>query len=103
VARRRTASGGSLLTLTSRVVPAEAATSIELTRYDSKRQRWRRVLTRSTSTGNVTFRWRVEYGRSALRAALVKTGLASGFAQTSSRSVLVTGTGTPPRKHRGRH
>jgi hypothetical protein len=98
-AKRRKAPAGSLLTLSSRVVPAEAATSIELTRYDRKRQRWRRVLARSTSTGTVTFRWRVEYGRSMLRATVVKRGLASGFAGTSSRSVLVIGTGTPPSKH----
>jgi hypothetical protein len=101
VARRRTASGGSLLTLTSRVVPAEAATSIQLTRYDSKRQRWRQVLMRSSnSTGIVTFRWRVEYGRSTLRAAVAKHGLARGFAGTHSRSVVVVGTGTPPSKHK---
>jgi hypothetical protein len=102
VAKRRRAPGGSLLTLTSRMVPAEAATSIDLTRYDSKRQRWRRLLTRSTSTGNVIFRWRVEYGRSMLRASIAKRGIASGFAETSSRSVLVVGTGTPPTKHRRR-
>jgi hypothetical protein len=84
------------------MVPAEAATSIELTRYDSKRQRRRRVLARSTSTGNVIFRWRVEFGRSMLRASLAKRGLASGFAETSSRSLLVVGTGTPPTKHKRR-
>jgi plastocyanin len=102
-AGRRTAPAGSLLTLTTRMVPAEAANSIDLTVFDSKRQRWRRVLTRNTSTGKVIFRWRVEFGRSVLRASLSKRGLARGvFAQASSRSVVVTGTGTPPRKHRRR-
>jgi len=103
-ARRRTVPGGSLLTLTSRTVPADAATSIDLVRYDAKRQTWRRVLTRRSASGTVVFRWRVEYGRSVLRARVAKKGLATGYAETLSRSVVVTGTGTPPRSgKRGKH
>jgi plastocyanin len=99
-ARRRSAPGGSLLTFTARAVPAEAANSIELARFDSQRQTWRRVLTRGTGTGSVVFRWRVEYGRSLLRAQVTKHGLVIGYAEASSRSVLVTGTGTAPSKNR---
>lgn len=101
-ARPRTARAGSLVTLTARIVPADAARSMELMRFDSRRQSWKRVLTRGVSaSGRVTFRWRVEYGRSLLRASVVNRALARGFAEASSRSVLVKGTGTPPRK-RGR-
>jgi hypothetical protein len=99
-ARRRTARAGSLLTLTARILPSDAANSVELMRFDSQRQSWRRVLTRGASSGKAAFRWRVEFGRSLLRATLVNRALAPGFAEASSRSVLVKGTGTPPSKRR---
>jgi plastocyanin len=102
-ARARTAAAGSLLTLTVRILPADAATSVNLTRFDSQRQRWRSVVTQGVSKGKATFRWRVEFGRSLLRAAVVKHGLVPGFAEGSSRAVVVNGTGTPPVKHRRRH
>jgi plastocyanin len=102
-AKRRSARGGSLLTLTARIVPADAANSMDLMRFDSQRQNWKRVLTRAVpSSGRVTFRWRLEYGRSLLRTAVVKRALARGFAEASSRPVLVRGTGTPPPRKRGR-
>jgi hypothetical protein len=100
-AKRRTSPGGSLLTLTGRIVPEDAAKSMDLMRFDSRRQDWKRVLTRGiSSNGRVTFRWRVEYGRTYLRVSVVKRGLARGYAEASSRSVLVKGTGTPPPKRR---
>jgi plastocyanin len=101
-ARRRTVAGGSLVTLTARVVPAEAATRLDLARFDAKRQDWKRVLSRTLSdNGRVVFRWRVDYGASLLRAMVASHGVARGFAGAASRAVRVTGTGTPPvrRKH----
>jgi hypothetical protein len=102
-ARRRSVPGGSLVTLTARIVPADAANSVELMRFDTARQDWRRVTSRDVSGGIVTFQWRVDFGPTLLRVSVVKHGLVRGFAETSSRSVVVTGTGTPPptqRKHR---
>jgi plastocyanin len=102
-ATRRTAAGGSLLTLTSRVVPPEAVNRLDLARFDTKRQVWKRVLSRTVpDSGRVVFRWRVDYGSSLLRAMVVSHGVARGFAEASSRSVRVIGTGTAPtrRKHR---
>jgi hypothetical protein len=100
-AKRRTGPGGSLLTLTARIAPEDAARSMELMRFDSQRQDWKRVQTRGVSSvGRVTFRWRIEYGRSLLRASVVKKGLARGYSEASSRPVLVKGTGTPPPKRR---
>jgi plastocyanin len=101
-ARRRTAPGGSLLTLTARVVPGEAATRLDLARFDTKRQDWKRVLSRSVpDSGRVAFRWRVEYGSSLLRAMVVSHGAARGFAEASSRGVRVIGTGKAPAGARG--
>jgi plastocyanin len=100
-ARRQRVPGGSFLLLRSRVVPADAATSIELIRYDSRRQEWHRVTTRGTKTGSVVFRWQVEFGRSALRAVVSKRALAKGYAAATTKTVVVIGTGKPPtRKHR---
>lgn len=103
-AKRHTAAGGSLLTLTARIVPSDAAASVQLMRFDTRRQDWRRVLTRGvSSSGRATFTWRVEFGRSLLRAIVVKHALARGYAEASSRAVLVKGTGTPTQKRRGGH
>jgi hypothetical protein len=70
-------------------------------RFDSRRQDWKRVSTGRVSGGKVSFRWHVDYGRSVLRVFVTKRGLAKGFAEGSSSSALVVGTGTAPR--RGRH
>jgi len=102
-ATRHRVRGGTFMTLRSRVVPGESATAITLTRYDSQRQEWKRVQTRATKTGIVSFRWQVDFGRSSLRASVSKRGLSKGFAEASSRTFLVIGTGKPPTRKRGRH
>jgi plastocyanin len=99
--RKRTARGGSLLAFRAHVVPANAAGSAELMRFDSRRRAWKRVGVAPVSGGKVAFRWRVEYGRSVVRVSVTKRGLARGFSASSSPSVVVVGTGVPPR--RGRH
>jgi plastocyanin len=93
--------GGRPVNLTVRVVPAAAARSVDIMRYDRTRRQWRRVTTRQVSvTGTATYRWPVAYGRTLLRGWLKRRNLEAGYAESYSAQILVQGTGEPPEKKR---
>jgi hypothetical protein len=92
---------GAMLTVSGRLVPAAAAESAYLERYETRRRSWRTIDSRPvTRSGGVVFRWEVEQGRSRLRIAVRRGGLAPGFEPNLSSSVVVTGIGSPPSDRR---
>lgn len=89
-ASSRSTATGAVVIFTARLRPAEAARQAVLEAYDARRKRWLTVATgRISSTGTVRFRWRAAAGRTMLRAAVERRGLATGFTSVASRPVTV--------------
>lgn len=101
-ASESSARAGTSVLLTARVVPATAARSVALMRYNSRRARWQKVMVRPVSAGKATFRWPVEQGSSRLRAGLGKQDVRLGFALSFSRQIVVTGIAQPTAKKQKR-
>ena len=96
-ASKSSAQVGKPIVLAVRAVPPTAMTSVALQRYSPRRARWQKLTARPTSNGRATFVWRVEPGRSRLRASLDRRDLQTGFAPSISRQVLVTGSNVETR------
>lgn len=96
-ASRSSAQVGKPIVLAVRAVPPTAMTSVAVQRYNPRRARWQKLMARPTTDGRATFVWRVEQGRSRLRASLDKRDLQPGFAPSISRQVLVTGSNVETR------
>ena len=96
-ASKSSAQVGKPIVLAVRAVPAAAVRTVTLTRYNPRRSRWQKLMARPTSDGRATFVWRVEEGRSRLRASLDNRDLQPGFAVSISRQVLVTGSNVETR------
>jgi plastocyanin len=93
--------GGRTVKVTVRVVPAAAAGSVQIMRYDRSQKRWRDVTTsRLAANGVATYRWTVPYGRTLLRGWLKRKNLEAGYAESYSAQILVQGTGKPPAEKR---
>lgn len=89
-ASTRTTSTGATVTFTARVRPASASRRAVLEAFDAERKRWITVATgRVSSAGTATFRWRAAAGRTMLRAAVDRRGLATGYTTAASRPVTV--------------
>ena len=97
-ASKSSAPTGASIVLTARIGPATAAKSVTLLRYNRDRGRWQKVATRAVSRGKAKFLWRVEEGKSLLRASLDKRDLNPGFAPSFSRQIVVTGISQPRTK-----
>lgn len=83
---------GTRVSVRSRILPAGAATSADLERYDPERKSWQRESTRSVSrSGLVTFRFKAEKGRTQLRISLRRSALEPGFTATVGRTMVVVG------------
>lgn len=87
----RGARAGKLVTVPARVLPAGAATSADLERYDPDRRRWvRQDRRRVSGSGAVSFRWKAVKGRSQLRVQVQRYALRAGFEPVASKPVAVT-------------
>jgi hypothetical protein len=92
-----TVHAGTPITVQAHMVPADAAAAITLLVYDTARKKWRSVARKQPTIGGIArFRWAPTYGRNLLRVSVAKRDPYRGFADTTSRIVTVTGTGTPP-------
>lgn len=98
---RRSGRTGSFGTVTARIVPADAATALELLAFDARRGRWHAVQTRPVAKGSATFRWRLAQGKTMLRVATVHGHVRAGLTAGAGRSFAVTGLGAAaaPKKH----
>jgi hypothetical protein len=84
---------GSRVLISGRVVPAGAATNIDLEEFDPERKSWSRSSSRRVArTGAFGFSFRATKGPTRLRIALKSSGLEPGFVPTVSRSLRVIGT-----------
>lgn len=89
--RPRGAKKGKIVTVRARVLPARAAASADLERYDTARRRWVREDRRKVSaSGAVAFRWEAVKGRSQLRMQVQRYALKPGFEPVASKPVSVT-------------
>ena len=96
-ARPQVQSTGRTVTVTGQIAPADAAKTVELLRYNAKRETWERVDTEPVSrSGAVTFRWKAEKGRSLLRLGVGRADLQLSYEPARSRWVAVKGI-EPPR------
>lgn len=86
---------GRVVRVVARIVPATAATSLDLKRFTATKRA--RTLAQKTvsASGTVTFGWTATQGRSLLRVETSKTKGGSSFQATFSRSVTVTGIPAP--------
>jgi plastocyanin len=85
------AKAGKLVTVRGRVLPAGAAASADLERYDGARRRWVREDRRKVSaSGAVSFRWKAVKGRSQLRVQVQRYALKPGFEPVASKPISVT-------------
>ncbi len=88
----RSAKIGSLVTITARVTPGNAATEIHLQRLDARHGRWLTDLRKKTAKdGRVTFKWKAVKGATRLRLAVRPLVLRTGWVEATSRPVTVTG------------
>jgi plastocyanin len=77
-------------TVRARIVPANAASSADLERYDRSRLRWVREDRRRVGPGGVvSFRWKAVKGRSQLRVVVHRFALKPGFDPGVSKPVVV--------------
>jgi hypothetical protein len=93
---RRTAAGHAVL-VRARVTPARAAVRVGVSICNELTGRWVDVASKRPSAGLVVVTVRPAYGRSQLRAEIVRRDAAPGFEPRLSSRVVVTATGTPPR------
>jgi len=83
---------GAKVAVSARILPAGAATSVDLESYDPERKSWVRESTKSVSKrGLVTFSFKAVKGRTRLRISLRRSGLEPGFVATLSRTMVVVG------------
>jgi plastocyanin len=88
---RRTKAGREI-TLSARVVPATAASALDLERL-AQPGRWQsEVRKRVGASGRVTFKWRARQGTTRLRAAVRPATLRVGWTPSASPSVTVIAT-----------
>lgn len=89
---------GSAVTVSAQITPRNAATSMDLARYDKEHVRWVKVATSPVAPigGSAKFAWKPPYGRSLLRVQISKNRLRPGFSVTNSTWVLVDGGKAPP-------
>jgi hypothetical protein len=89
----RSVPAGQKIGLTASIEPRGAASRAILESYDRARKRWRQVASaRVTAAGTALLTWKVEEGRTILRASIPRSGLDSGFASAASRRLVVVGT-----------
>jgi hypothetical protein len=65
-------------------------------RYDAAKQSWRKLDSRSLIDGKATYSWPVLQGRSLVRAWLTKRDVTSGYRESYSKQILITGIAPPP-------
>jgi hypothetical protein len=85
---------GHAVRVVARIIPATAATSLELRQLTGTKRA--RTLAQKTvpASGTVVFSWKVTQGRSLLRVEMPKVKGGSTFQATFSRSIAVTGIGS---------
>jgi plastocyanin len=88
--RPKGAKAGKVVTVRGRVLPAGAAVSADLERYDPDRRRWVREDRRKVArNGVVSFRWEAVKGRSRLRMQVQRYALKPGYDPVASAPVAV--------------
>ena len=93
--RPRRARAGTRVLVTGRIVPADAASTVDLEVFPPDRKRWEREATKAVSkSGQVTFAFKAAKGRTKVRLSLSRSGLEPGFVPAASRSIVVIGTAT---------
>jgi plastocyanin len=86
---------GRVVRVVARIVPATAATTLELKQLTGTKRARTLAQKTVTASGTVTFAWKVTQGRSLLRVEMPKTKGGSSFQATFSRSITVTGIPMP--------
>ncbi len=85
---------GQTVRVVARIVPATAATSLELRQLTGTKRARTLAQKPVSASGNVVFTWKATQGRSLLRVEMPKIKGGSTYLATFSRSIAVTGITT---------
>ena len=88
---------GHVLPIAARLTPGKAATHVTLLECGPTTGGWRTVAAKPPGlSGRITFRWTAGYGRTLLRAVVLRRDTTQGFEPQQSGTIAVTGIGPPP-------
>jgi hypothetical protein len=93
----RKVAAGTPVSVRVRVKPAAAAARVGVSVCNELDGHWVSSGTKRPSGGLATFRVRLAYGQTQLRAEIARRDAAPGFEARISKKIVVTATGTPPR------